>query len=101
MKPFPSRDAVDFTAALALGAAIGWSVVTVLRSQERVASRTRSRSLPSAVRGRRRPSRESAFLRELREEAGRLARSAGEELAQTTLSRLSGMLVRGQKSGGR
>ncbi len=101
MKPFPSRDAVDFTAALALGAAIGWSVVTVLRSQDRVATPIRARLRPGPRSDRSRAASESKFLRALKDEAGRLARSAGEELAQTALSRLSGTLLGGWKSGGR
>lgn len=100
MKPFPSRDAVDFTAALALGAAIGWSVVTVLRTRQRSTAPTR-RLRPGRKSARRSAAGHSSLLRELKEEAGRLARSAGEELAQTALSRLGGALLSARNSGGR
>lgn len=100
MRPIPSRDAVDFAAALVLGAAIGWSVVTVLREQDR--KPPPSRRLRRLREGRhRRAGGQSSFLRELKAEAGRLARSAGQELAQTTLYRLGGALVDARNSGGR
>jgi hypothetical protein len=100
MRPFPSKDAVDFTAALALGAAIGWSVVTMLRSQERTPTPTR-RLRPGRRSRRRGTASQSSFLRELKDEAGRLARGAGEELAHTALSRLGGAFLGAWNSGGR
>ena len=100
MKPIPSRDAVDFLAALALGAAIGWSLTTVLRSQEPPPPPTR-RLRSGRRRTRKTAPGRSSLIRELKDEASRLARSAGEELAQTALTRLGGAFLGSRNSGGR
>jgi len=85
MKVVPPRDSLDFVAALALGAVIGWSVTVMVRAEEEPAHPRRRLPLP---RLRKTPEPEPPFLQNLRGELGRLAREAGEQLTESAIRRL-------------
>ena len=99
MSHLPTRDALDFTAAVTLGAVLGWTAVTLLRSDEAVPapSRRRSRLLTSGGRA----ESQGLLPQRLKEEAVRLAKETGSELANVAVRRLREAVLGGRTARGR
>ncbi len=95
----PPRDTLDFTAALALGAVLGWTLVTTLRSDEGVPTERRRPRLSAVTRSKQGP--EPILLKGLKDELGRVAREAGDQLAGAALRRLGRAIGGAERAGGR
>lgn len=84
MSRAPSRDAVEFATAVALGAVLGWAAVTALKESSTPPGRHR---LESDAGG------SPVSLPRLKQEARRLAVQSGEELAKLAIGKIRKAMI--------